>query len=162
MRGTTDLWKQHWHRPGNKCSWWTFRKFWRTNGLPLIVSTIWSGVYGSHGSCARSDTEQNSLNLGNTVRGSEISHANRTLSTLEMWLTLVKIRQITIWRRETTTPLLSIVLLDHALTNMNGFDHAYCTATQPGPQSCTRCRDLMVKTSRRVHMWVYLHHRMAS
>jgi hypothetical protein len=38
----------------------------------------------SHGSCTRSDTEQNKLDSGNTVRGSEISHANRTLSTLEM------------------------------------------------------------------------------
>jgi hypothetical protein len=39
------LWKQHWHRPGNKCSLRTFRKSWRTNGLPLIVSTLWSDLY---------------------------------------------------------------------------------------------------------------------
>jgi hypothetical protein len=116
----------------------------------------------SHGSCARSDTEQNRLDSGNTVRCSEIRHANRTLSALEMWLTLVKIRRITIWRRERTTHLLSIVLLDHALTHMSGFDHAYCTAIQSGPQSCTCCPGLMVKSSSRVHMWVCLHHRMAS
>jgi hypothetical protein len=36
----------------------------------------------SHGSCTRSNTEQNRLDSGNTVRGSQISHANRTLSTL--------------------------------------------------------------------------------